>query len=87
MGKARLLILDVGKAEAALRAAKIRCGREEAISVSLENRPGALAEAAKELAQVEVNIKSAYATTGCAGPTAIIVTVSNPSKALAAPGG
>ena len=43
------MISDVGKAEAALRAAKIRCGREEAISVSLKNRPGALAEAAKKI--------------------------------------
>jgi len=39
-GKIRLLVSDAGKAEAALKAAKLRCGREDAISVTLENRPG-----------------------------------------------
>lgn len=86
-GKIRLLVSDAAKAEAALKAAKIRCGREDAISVSLENRPGALAEAAQKLAQAKVNIKCAYATTGGAGPAAVILTVSNLSKAVAALGG
>jgi len=86
-GKIRLLTSDAAKAEAALKAAKIRCGREEAISVSLENRPGALAEAAQKLAQAKVNIKCAYATMGAAGPAAVILTVSNLSKAAAALGG
>jgi hypothetical protein len=86
-GTIRLLVSDVAKAEAALRAAKFRCGREEAISVSLENRPGALAEAAQKLAQAKVNIKCVYAATSGAGPTAVIVTVSNLTKALAALGG
>ena len=86
-GKIRLLTSDAAKAEAALKAAKIRCGREEAISVSLENRPGALAEAAQKLAQAKVNIKCAYATTGAARPAAVILTVSNLSKATATLGG
>ncbi len=86
-GKIRLLVSDAAKAEAALKAAKIRCGREEAISVSLENRPGALAEAAQKLAQAKVNIKCAYATTGAGVPAAVILTVSNLSKAVAALGG
>ena len=86
-GKIRLLVSDAAKAEAALKAAKIRCGREEAISVSLENRPGTLAEAAQKLAQAKVNIKCAYATTGGAGPVAIILTVSNLAKAVVALGG
>ena len=86
-GKIRLLVSDAAKAEAALKAAKIRCGREEAISVSLENRPGALAEAAQKLAQAKVNIKCAYATTGAGGPAAVILTVSNLSKAVATLGG
>ncbi len=86
-GKIRLLVSDAAKAEAALKAAKMRCGREEAISVSLENRPGALAEAAQKLAQAKVNIKCAYATTGAGVPAAVILTVSNLSKAVAALGG
>jgi hypothetical protein len=86
-GKIRLLVSDAAKAEAALKAAKIRCGREEAISVSLENRPGALAEAAQKLAQAKVNIKCAYATTAGTGQAAVVFTVSSLSKAVAALGG
>jgi len=86
-GKIRLLTSNAAKAEAALKAAKIRCGREEAISVSLENRPGALVEAAQKLAQAKVNIKCVYATTGGARPVAIILTVSNLAKAVAVLGG
>lgn len=86
-GKIRLLVSDPARAETALKAAKIRCGREEAVSVSLENRPGVLAEAVQKLAQVKVNIKCAYATTGGAGPAAIVLTVSSLPKALAALGG
>lgn len=85
-GKIRLLVSDAAKAEAALKAAKIRCGREEAVSVALENRPGALAEAAQKLAQAKVNIKCAYATTAGAGPAAVVLSVSNVPKALAALG-
>ncbi len=86
-GKIRLLVSDAAKAEAALKAAKIRCGHEEAISVSLENRPGALAEVAEKLARAKVNIKCVYATTGGAGPAPIVLTVSNLPKAVAALGG
>lgn len=86
-GKIRLLVSDAAKAEAALKAAKIRCGREEAVTISLENRPGALAEAAQKLAQAKINIKCAYATTAGAGPAAVILTVSNVPKALTALGG
>jgi len=86
-GKIRLLVSDAAKAEAAMKAAKIRCGREEAISVSLENRPGALAEAAQKLAQAKVNIKCAYATAGGAGQVTVVFTVSSLAKAVAALGG
>lgn len=86
-GKLRLLVSDLAKAEAALKAAKIRFGREEAISVSLENRPGVLAETAQKLAQAKVNIMCAYATSGGAGPAAVVLSVSNVPKAVAALGG
>ncbi len=86
-GKIRMLVSDATKAEAALKVAKIRCGREEGISISLENRPGALAEVAQKLAQAKVNIKCAYATTSSTGPVAVILTVSNLSKGIAALGG
>ncbi len=85
-GKIRILVSDVAKAEAALKAAKIRCGKEEAVGVLLENRPGALAEAAKKLAQARINVKCAYATTGGTGPAMAVFTVANVSKAIAALG-
>ncbi len=86
-GKIRLLVSDPAKAEAALKAAKIRCGREEAVTVTLENRPGALAEATQKLARAKVNIKCVYATTAGPGPVAVILTVSSLPKAVAALGG
>lgn len=86
-GKIRLLVSDPARAEAALKAAKIRCGQEEAISIPLENRPGALAEAAQKLAQAKVNIKGAYATTAGMGQVTVVFTVSNLAKAMAALGG
>lgn len=87
-GKIRLLVSDVARAEAALKAAKIRCGREDAITISLENRPGTLAEAAEKLARAKVNIKCAYSAMGTApGPALVVLTVSNFQKGLAALGG
>ncbi len=86
-GKLRLLVSDPSKAEAALKEAKVRAGKEEAITVALENRPGAMAEAARKLAAAKVNIKCAYATTTGPGQATAVLTVSNASKALAALGG
>ncbi len=86
-GKVRLVVDDAGKAEAALKGVKIRAGKEEAITVALENRPGAMAEAAQKLAGAKVNIKCAYATTTGPGQATVVLTVSNPTKAMAALGG
>ena len=85
-GKIRILVSDVAKAEAALKAAKIRCGKEDAVGVFLENRPGTLAEAAKKLAQARINIKCAYATTGGTGPAMAVFTVANVPRAMSALG-
>lgn len=87
-GKIRLLVSDAARAEAALKAAKIRSSREDAITISLENRPGALGEAAGKLARAKVNIKCAYSAMGPApGPALVVLTVSNLQKGLAALGG
>ena len=86
-GKVRLVVNDAGRAEAALKAAKIRAGKEEAITVALENRPGALAEAAGKLVGAKVNIRCAYATTAGPGQATVVLTVSNAARALAALGG
>ncbi len=86
-GKLRLLASDPGRAEAALKAAKVRAGKEEAIAVALENKPGAMAEAAQKLAAAKVNIKCAYATTAGPGHATVVLTVSNVAKALSVLGG
>jgi hypothetical protein len=81
-GKVRLVVSDAAKAETALKAAKIRAGREEAITVALENRPGAMADAARKLAGAKVNIKCAYATTSGPAQATAVLTVSNVTRAL-----
>ena len=86
-GRVRVVVDDSERARSALKAAKLRAGEEEAIAVTLENRPGALAQVAERLAQGKVNIKCAYATTHGAGPATAILTVSNTAKALALLGG
>lgn len=82
-GKIRVVVDDIEKARAALKEAKLRAGEEEALAVTLENRPGTLARVAQKLAQGKVNIKCAYATTYGGGPATLILTVSNVDKALA----
>jgi hypothetical protein len=86
-GRMRLIVSDAAKAEAALKAAKVRAGKEEAITLALENRPGAMAETARKLAVAKVNIKCAYATTTGPGQATVVLTVSNATRAMAALGG
>lgn len=82
-GKVRVMVGDLPRARQALKAAKIRFGEEEAVAVTLEDRPGALADAAERLARAKVNIKCAYATTaGTGGPATVVLTVSNAAKAV-----
>jgi hypothetical protein len=83
-GKVRLLVDDPARAVAALKAAKCRVGQEEALALTLENRPGALGEVAGKLARARVNIRCAYATTHGPGPALVVLTVSNVAKAEAA---
>ena len=87
-GKVRLLVADAPRAQAVLKEAKLRAGTEEALALTLENRPGSLAEVAGKLARAKVNVKCAYATTtGPGGQATVVLTVSNVAKAMAALGG
>lgn len=82
-GKVRIVVGDLPRARQALKAAKLRFGEEEAVAVTLEDRPGALADAAERLSRAKVNIKCAYATTaGTGGPATVVLTVSNVTKAV-----
>ena len=80
-GKIRLVVSDPARAKAALGAAKIRCGEEPALLLSMDDRPGALAQIASRLAAARVNIKCAYASTTGGGRAQIVVAVANPDKA------
>ena len=87
-GKIRMVVSDPARAKDALKAAKLRCGEEPALMLTLEDRPGALARVADKLAAGKVNIKCAYATTGGAGGTAtVVLSVPNVDKAAALLGG
>lgn len=85
-GKLRLLVDNPARAIDALKTAKLRPGQEEALVLTLDNRPGALAEVAEKLARARVNIKCAYATTSGSGPAQLVLAVSNAAKAEAALG-
>ena len=81
-GKIRMVVSDPARAKEALKAAKLRCGEEPALMVTLEDRPGALARVAEKLAAAKINIKCAYATTGgMGGSTTVVLSVSNVDKA------
>lgn len=87
-GKIRMVVSDPARAKDALKAAKLRCGEEQALVVTLEDRPGALARAAEKLGAAKVNIKCAYATTsGAGGGVTVVLSVSNVDKAAALVGG
>jgi hypothetical protein len=81
---ARVLVVDVAAARAALRKAKIRFSEEEVLNVELDNRPGAFGEFAGKLAQKKINITHAYATTAPFARAGVVVAVSDVGKALAA---
>ncbi|MBI2525711.1 MAG: hypothetical protein HYV93_06980 [Candidatus Rokubacteria bacterium] len=82
-GKIRLVVSDLARAKKALTDAKIRCGEEPALLLSMEDRPGALAQAAQRLAAARINIKCVYATTSAAGGGAaqVVLVVPNVEKA------
>ncbi len=86
-GKIRMIVSDPAKAKEALKAAKYRPGEETALTLTLEDRPGALAQVAEKLAQGKVNIKCAYGTTAGGGRETVVLTVSNADRAQALLGG
>ena len=81
---ARVMVVDVAGARAALRKAKVRFSEEEVLDVELDNRPGAFGEFAGKLAKNRVNITHAYATTAPFARARVVVAVSDIGKALAA---
>jgi hypothetical protein len=83
-GYLRVIVNDLVRARATLKAKKIKFKEETALVLSLENRPGALSDVAEHLREARINIKCAYLTPSREGRRAIVVlTVSNLKKALA----
>ena len=82
--QARVMVVDVAGARAALKKAKIRFSEEEVLKVELDNRPGAFGELAGKLAEKKINIKYAYATTAPFARANVVVAISDIDKALAA---
>lgn len=85
-GRARIMVVDLTGARAALRDAKIKFSEEEVLDVELDNRPGAFAELAGKLVRAKINIEYAYATTAPFARARVVVKVSDVPKALAALG-
>ncbi|WP_447972803.1 hypothetical protein [Nitrospira sp. Kam-Ns4a] len=82
-GNLRLVVADLDRARTVLKAAKVRFREEEALILSLENKPGALSEVVDHLRQARINIRCGYCTPSREGRRAIVVlSVSNIRKAL-----
>jgi hypothetical protein len=79
--KLRMVVSDPARAKQVLAAAKIRCGEEPALLLTLGDKPGSLGRVAERLAAAKINIKCTYATTGGGGTAQVVLVVSNPDKA------
>ena len=79
--KLRMLVSDPARAKQALAAAKIRCGEEPALLLTLDDKPGSLGRVVARLAAAKINIKCTYATTGGVGTAQVVLVVPNPDKA------
>lgn len=78
----RLLVGSATKARRALEKAGLRARIEDVVVVTLPDRPGALARAARKLARRKININYGYGTVTRGGKRAAIVFgVSSPGRA------
>lgn len=79
--KLRMVVSDPARAKQALAAAKIRCGEEPALLLTLDDKPGSLGRVAERLAAARINIRCTYATTGGGGTAQVVLVVPNLEKA------
>lgn len=79
--KLRMVVSDPARAKQALAAAKIRCGEEPALLLTLDDKPGSLGRVVARLAAAKINIRCTYATTGGGGTAQVVLVVPNPDKA------
>jgi hypothetical protein len=79
----RLIVSDPAKARRALQKAGLRVRTEEVLVVTLSDRPGTLARAARKLAKRRLNINYAYGTSARGTKrAAIVLGVANPRRAI-----
>lgn len=79
--KLRMVVSDPARAKQALAAAKIRCGEEPALLLTVDDKPGSLGRVAERLAAAKINIRCTYATTGGGGTAQVVLVVPNLEKA------
>ena len=80
-GVVQLITSDEPKTREVLKAQKFTFGEDEVLVARLDDRPGALAQLAKNLAAAKVNVKG-FGLLSNAGPKAeIALTVDNADKA------
>lgn len=72
-GHVHMIVDNSAKALKALGAAGLVCIEKDVLAVELPNKAGALAQYAAKLAAKNVNINSAYATSGKGGKKALLV--------------
>ena len=77
----RVVVDDPDKATHLLGAAGVLVFENEVVAVSIENKPGALVEIAKELGKARVNIDYMYGSTPERGKATIFLRVGNVKRA------
>ncbi|MEA3199742.1 MAG: hypothetical protein QOE90_1170 [Thermoplasmata archaeon] len=86
-GNVRLHVSSPRKAEKALKEAGYQYRAGEAITISLSNEPGQLAEVSRKLAKAKINIDALFGTTAPGTDQAeFVLMVDDPAKARKALG-
>ncbi len=73
-----LIVDDFDKAKATLERLNYKFGESMVLTLELENKPGALAEVSRKLAEQNINVVHAYAT--AAGDRSMIVLLTTDNK-------
>jgi len=82
-GVLRLVASDPGKARRTLQRLELPMSETDVLSVTMSNRPGAMADICGKLAAAHININYAYCTGGAAGGKATgIFKVADLAKAI-----
>ena len=81
-GKFLLVTGDNGKALDALHRLNAEVREKGVILLELDNRPGALEEATRKLAEADVNIEYVYATVGKSDKATVVLKTSDDQRAL-----